>query len=120
MTKNYVIRRGKRIEIGTVEPKVTSKRNKDDRHVGFPLGWMRRMVALMRKRSVEQFAVALWLHRRRAIHKRDLFPVSNRELELELGISRKVKYMTLRCLEEAGAISLVRDGKQAIQVRILW
>ena len=37
----------------------------------------------------------------------------------DLGISRKVKYQALRHLERVGAIALIRNGKHALQVRIL-
>jgi DNA-binding MarR family transcriptional regulator len=117
MTK-YVTRQGRRIAVETMVL-TAPKRNKDDRHIGCPVGWFKRVLQVTQ--SKQQFAVALWLQRQRAISRnKDLFPVSNSELESELRINRKVKYKTLRKLEKAGAIDIIRDGKRAIQVRILW
>jgi DNA-binding transcriptional ArsR family regulator len=115
---NYVIRNGKRIEIGTLPMVKTKKQRDKEPYVGCPLTWMRRVRKVLR--GIDQGYVAIWLHRRRVVSRKDLFPVSNQELDLELGINRKAKYQTLRKLEKAGAIEIVRDGKRAIQVRILW
>jgi hypothetical protein len=57
------------------------------------------------------------------ICKAEWFPVSNKLLRTELGISRKVKYTTLRWLERAGAIALRsrgRGNKRALEVKMLW
>ena len=70
-------------------------------------------------KSKEQLAVAIWLHRRRAVCRDEVFTVPNQELRGELGLDRFVKYRALQRLEEAGAIALVRAGKRALQVRIL-
>jgi hypothetical protein len=119
MTK-YVVRQGKRIAVETaVFPTKTKQRRKDgSRHLGCPLGWATRVNKVVK--SQDQLMVAIWLHRRRAISRRDLFSVPNRELESELEVDRNVKYRTLRHLEKAGAIDIVRDGKHAVRVRILW
>jgi hypothetical protein len=117
MTK-YVISHGRRIAVETMEPPTAPRRRKDGRHFGCPLDWAKRVRKVLH--SLDQVLVAIWLHRRRTIYRKDLFPVPNRELELELGINRKVKYKTLRYLEKAGAIAIVRNGRHAIQVQILW
>jgi hypothetical protein len=111
---NYVNRHGRRIAVTTID----SPRRRKELHFGCPLDWVKRIRKVLW--SPDQVLVAIWLHRRRAIYGKDLFPVPNRELESELCISRKVKYTTLQHLEKAGAIAIVRDGKRAVRVRILW
>ena len=85
-------------------------------HIGCPLEWLKRVLPLVN--SKEQLAVAIWLHRRRAVCRNELFTVPNQDLHA-CGISRKVKYRTLECLERAGAVGVIRDGKHALQVKIL-
>jgi DNA-binding MarR family transcriptional regulator len=113
---NHVTRQGKRIEVETVE--TNPRRRRTDRYIGCPLTWMKRVMSIMK--TPQQLAVAVWLHRRRAICGNDLFTVPNQELRKELGLTRQVKYRTLRQLEKAGAITLIHDGKHATRVTILW
>lgn len=115
MTVEYVIREGRRIEVETRETP-SNVDPKPDRYIGCPLEWLKRVLPLVR--SKEQLAVAIWLHRRRAICRTELFTVPNQDLHA-CGISRKVKYRTLECLERAGAVGVIRDGKHALQVKIL-
>ena len=114
----YVIRDGRRIEVEELESRVTpKKRRRVNHHIGCPVEWLKRVLPLVKKK--EQLGVAIWLYRRRAICGSELFTVPNNKLLEDLGISRKVKYQTLRHLEKAGAIALIRNGKHAQQVRIL-
>ena len=116
MAAEYVIRDGRRIEVETLESGVTPKRRKrEDPHIGCPLEWLKRVPLVKTK---EQLVVAIWLQRRRAVCRNELFTVPNQELE-DLGLSRKIKYQTLEHLERAGAITVARDGKRALRVRIL-
>ena len=115
---DYVLREGRRIEVETLETNVAPRRRRADRHIGCPLEWLKRVIPVVQ--SKEQLAVALWLHRRRVVCGSKVFTVPNRELKEELGLSRKAKYGALHYLEEAGAVALVRNGKHAIQVQILW
>jgi hypothetical protein len=112
----FVTRNGRRIEVETLE--IHAKRRQTNRLLGCPLEWAKRVIMVVQ--SKEQLAVAIWLHRRRAVCKRELFDIPNDTLREELGLSRFVKYSTLQHLEEAGAIAVVRDNKRAIRVRILW
>jgi hypothetical protein len=110
---------GRRIEVETLPSRVAPKRRqRADQFVGCPLEWLRRMLPLVK--SKEQLAVAIWLHRQRAICRDEVFTVPNQDLYRELGLDRFTKYRALQCLEEAGAITLVRAGKRALRVRILW
>ena len=119
MTVRHVFRHGKRIEVETLETAATPRRRpRAKHHIGCPLEWARRIVPIVH--SKEQVIVAIWLHRRRAVCKRELFDVPNDTLYEELGLSRFVKYSTLRRLEKAGAIAVVRSNKRAPRVRILW
>jgi hypothetical protein len=115
----YVIRNGRRIEVETLPSRAALKRRqRADRLLGCPLEWAKRVIPVVQ--SKEQLAVAIWLHRRRAVCKCELFDVPNDTLHKELGLNRYTKYRALRHLEKAGVIALVRKGKHAIQVRILW
>ena len=118
MAVEYEIRNGRRIEVETLPSRAAPKRHRADRHLGCPLEWVKRVIPVVK--SKEQLAVAIWLHRRRAVCKRELFDVPNDTLHEELGLSRYVKRRTFRHLEEAGAIAVVRSNKCALQVRILW
>jgi hypothetical protein len=74
-------------------------------------------------KTKEQLAVALWVYRRYKVCNAEWFSVSNELLRSELGLSRKIKYTTLRRLERAGAITLHNRGrgnKRALEVRMLW
>lgn len=116
----FITRDGRRIAIGTVPSKVNQK-NRKAKIIGCPPEWLSRVIPVVKTK--EQVAVALWVYRRYKICKAEWFPVSNKLLRTELGISRKVKYTTLRWLERAGAIALRsrgRGNKRALEVKMLW
>ena len=114
----YVIRHGRRIEVETLPSRAAPKRRRrEDRHIGCPLEWLRRVLPLVNTK--EQLVVAIWLQRRRAVCKREWFDVPNDTLHEELGLSRFVKYSTLQHLEEAEIIAVRRSNKRALQVKIL-
>jgi hypothetical protein len=115
--KRFVTAHGRRIAVKTVETRTTPSKRRTNQHFGCPLEWVRRISPLVK--SKDQLLVAIWLYRRRAVCQRDLFDVPNETLRTELGLSRKAKYRALHHLEKVGIIALVRDGKHAIQVRIL-
>ena len=118
MSEEYVERNGRRIAVETLPSRATPKRRRADPHVGCPLEWLKRVLPLVSTK--EQLAVAIWLHRRRAICRNELFTVPNKALEVDLGLSRKVKYGALEHLEAARAIALIRDDKHTLKVRLLW
>jgi hypothetical protein len=119
MAVEYVIRNGRRIEVETLESRVVPKRRQQraDPYIGCPLEWLKHV--LTHVKTKEQLAVAIWLHRRRAVCGSDLFTVPNDALGKDLRLSRKVKYQTLWHLETAKVIALVRNGKHTLQVRFL-
>jgi hypothetical protein len=118
MAVDHVIRDGRRIEVETLESRAVPKRRRTDQHIGCPIGWLRRVLPLVNTK--EQLAVALWLQRRRAVCRNELFTVPNTALREDLGLSRKVKYRALLQLEKAGVIALAREGKRSLQARLLW
>jgi hypothetical protein len=117
MVAEYIMREGRRIEVDTLPSRVTPRRQQADRFFGCPLEWVKRVIPVVQ--SKEQLAVAIWLYRRRIVCKCELFDVPNDTLREELGLSRKVKYQTLRRLEKANVITVVRNGKHSPQVRLL-
>jgi hypothetical protein len=117
MATEYVIRDGQRIEVATLPSRVAPRRRRANSHIGCPLDWLRRVLPLVQ--SKEQLAIAIWLHRRRAVCRSNLFTVSNDILEEDLGLSRYVKYKALRHLEKAKVIALTRNGKRALHVQLL-
>jgi hypothetical protein len=117
MAIEYVIRDGKRIEVETICREAPKRRRQRREHIGCPLKWLRRISPLVKTK--EQLMVALWLHRRRAVCRSDLFTVPNDTLEKELGLSRYVKYKALRHLEMAKIITVVHNGKNSLAVRFL-
>jgi hypothetical protein len=115
----YVMRHGRRIEVEEHKPDTGPRKQQqtDTSHIGCPVEWLRRVIPIVQ--SKEQLAVAVWLHRRRAIKRRNPFPVSNKVLQTELGITRYSKYRALRLLEKAQIIATTRKGKEAILVQLL-
>jgi hypothetical protein len=113
-----ILKDGRRIRVKTLPSRVAPKRRRTNHYIGCPLEWLKRVLPIVE--SEGQLAVAVWLHRRRAVCKRELFDVPNDKLREELGINRFIKHRALRCLEKAGAIAVVRNNKHALQVRILW
>ncbi len=75
MATEYVIRDGRRIEVETLPSRVAPKRRRADHHIGCPVEWLKRVLPLVNTK--EQLAVAIWLHRRRAVCRNELFTVPN-------------------------------------------
>jgi hypothetical protein len=97
--------------------KPTHARRRSEAYIGCPVAWLKRVLPIVK--SKDQLAVALYLHRRRVVCGNEVFSIPNAELYAALGITRQTKYRTLRHLEQAGVIALVRDGRQAIRARLL-
>jgi hypothetical protein len=116
MTTEHVYRDGQKIEVGTLN-RVTPKRQRADRHIGCPVEWLKRVLPLVQ--SKEQLAAAIWLHRRRALCRSDLFTVPNDALREDLGLSRHVKYKMLQHLEKARVLAITHDGKHTLRVKLL-
>ena len=86
-------------------------------YIRVALAWLQRVLPLAN--SPEQLAVAIWLHRRRAICKQEWFSVPSGDLEMDLGISRSTKYRTLIHLERDKVITIKRLGRQAVWIELL-
>lgn len=116
----FVTRAGRRIEVEVLDTGVAPKERKE-KIIGCPPEWLRRVIPIVNTK--EQLAVALWVYKRSKVCKTEWFSVSNELLQIELGLSRKIKYTTLRRLEQAGAIAIRsrgRGNKCALEVRMLW
>jgi hypothetical protein len=115
---HYVVRNGRKIEVETAPTRGTVKKRRADGHIGCPVAWLKRVLPLVK--ANEHVAIAIWLHRRRAICKSNWFSVPNDALLRELGIGRRAKYKALGRLEAAGAIAIKREGGKRLQVQMLW
>jgi hypothetical protein len=114
---HYVMAHGKRIEVETLNAGAKPKIKPEDRLIGCPVSWLRRVLPVVK--SPKQLAVAIWLWRRRVICKNSYtFSVPNDELK-RLKVSRQIKYRTLARLEAAGVIAIERKEKEALVVTIL-
>jgi hypothetical protein len=101
----FVSRHGKRIEVETLnfdgsDPQPRRKPSKDQ-HFGCPPWWLPYVLPVLAKS--DELAVAIYLWRRRAVCGCEPFDVPNGELKV-LGISRKIKYRTLKLLEAAAPV----------------
>jgi hypothetical protein len=114
--KRFETRHGKTFEVETLSSKTEPKRQ--NRLVGCPLEWLKRVIPIVESKG--QLAFTIWLHRRRIVYGQEWFTVPNHELEEELGVSRFAKSRALRLLEAAGAIAVIRKGKSAALVKLLW
>jgi hypothetical protein len=112
----FETRHKRTFEVETLPSKTTPKQK--DRYIGCPVAWLKRVLPIVE--SEYELAFAIWLHRRRTVCGSEWFTVPNRELYQELGVSRFTKYRTLSLLEAAGAIAVIRKGKRAILVKLLW
>jgi hypothetical protein len=117
MVTEYVTRGGRRIGVETPPSRVAPKRRRADQYIGCPLEWLKRVIPLVK--SKEQLAIAIWLHRQRAIYQNEVFTVPNDALEKDLGLSRYVKYKALQHLEKAKVIISLRSGRHALRVKLL-
>jgi hypothetical protein len=116
-TEYATTRDGRRIEVETLPSRVPPRRQRADGYIGCPVEWLKRVLPLVKTK--EQLAVTIWLHRRRAVCRNEVFTIPNESLQKDLGLSRHVKYKALRYLEKAKVVSITRNGKHALGVKIL-
>jgi hypothetical protein len=116
-TEYATARDGRRVEVETLPSRVTPSRQRVDAHIGCPVEWLKRVLPLVKTK--QQLAVAIWLHRRRAICRNVVFTIPNESLQKDLGLSRHVKYKALRYLEKAKVVAITRNGKHALGVELL-
>src|SRR6266536_626197 len=75
---HYVIRQGRRIEVETLETKgATKRRPRKESHIGCPGYWLKRAIQVVKRKN--SLAVAMWLHRRRAVCGTEWFTGCRRE-----------------------------------------
>jgi hypothetical protein len=111
-------RNGKPIECVDITHDTTPKRQPEELFIGCPLKWFNRVYPIVQGK--EQLAVALWLYRRHSVCKTEWFKVSNEKLREEIPtINRYAKYRAFQNLEKAKIITTKREGKHAIQVKLL-
>lgn len=82
----YVMRRGERIEVETLDTGPAPRRkSRRDAHIGCPIEWLKRVIPIVR--SKQELAVAIWLWRRRTVCRSEWFTVPNTALDSELGLT---------------------------------
>jgi hypothetical protein len=91
-----------------------AKRNKpDERFIGCPLWWFKRVLPVVQGKS--ELAVALAAYRLQAALRSRTVAVSNVYLA-RLGIDRFAKYRAFDRLEAAGLIVIRRRNKQTLEI----
>ena len=95
--------------------KLTSKPRRNARHIGCSVDWLKLVLPIVH--GEKELAVALWLHRRRAVCGSELFTVPNRELYEELGLTRYTKYRLLHRLKAAGLVIVTTSGSRTLTVQ---
>jgi hypothetical protein len=106
-------RRARRVQVAqqppSTRPKVPSRAQHLDRHIGCPLSWLKRVYPVARSKG--DIVVWLWLWRLRSVRRSRTVAVSNNGLA-ELGIDRYAKYRSLKRFAKAGLIAMgSRDGR---------
>jgi hypothetical protein len=104
---NYVMRRGRRIEVETIHPDTapTKKRHKtSEPFVKVPLWWI--AAAAKATRSPATVVCVELLHASWKA-KSPTFPLPNGKLQ-RLGVTRETKRRVLRSLEQEGLVRVVR------------
>ena len=115
---NYVIRRGRKIEVETIGTGIgpcKTRRREADLFAKVPLQWMG--TAAKATRCPQAF-VLIWLWHMAWRTRSTSFPLSNVALA-RYGISREVKRRTLVALEAAGLILVERRKNQAPTVTLI-
>ncbi len=79
--------------------------------IGCPLRWFNVVRPILRSR--DELAIALFLYRQRIVQGSLTITIANGRLSSEVGISRYTKYRAIKRLENAGIITVRRDGSKA-------
>jgi hypothetical protein len=112
---SFVIRNGRRIEVETVATDVTPNVRRRAPFVVLPLSWAAEACAAT---NCQKAMVWIWLVHRMRKTKSTTVTIPNRALA-KYGISRRVKSLALRQLEEAGLISVERRPRKTPLVTLL-
>jgi hypothetical protein len=114
---SFIIRNGRRIEVETVATDVTANasRQQVDPFVVLPLSWAAEASAAT---NCQKAMVWMWLVHQVRKTRTTTVTIPNRALA-KYGISRRVKSLALRQLEEAGLISVERRPRKTPIVTVL-
>ena len=114
---SFIIRNGRRIEVETVATDVTANasRQQVDPFVVLPLSWAAEASAAT---NCQKAMVWLWLVHRARKTRTTTVTLPNCALA-KFGVSRRVKSLALRQLEEAGLISVERRPQKTPVVTLL-
>jgi hypothetical protein len=101
-------------------PSAKAKRSKNPAKdfIGCPMWWFLSVLPIVK--GEHQLAVALYVWKRKITCEKDgeTFKLPNSELK-RWGVSRWVKYDTLKRLADAGLIKISRSGKEALTITIM-
>jgi hypothetical protein len=112
---HYVVRRGRRIAVETLETG-TKPRRKTDLWVKVPLRWAEQAA---RATGTPKAFVWIWLLHLAWKAKSNTFPLPNKQLR-DRGVHRNTKGRALRELEAAGLIQVARTSRKTSAVTLLY
>ena len=112
---SFVIRNGRRIEVETVATDVSSNVRHRAPFVVLPLWWAAEASAAT---NCQKAMGWVWLVHQMCKTKNTTVTIPNRALA-KFGVSRRVKSLALRQLEEAGLISVERRPRKTPVVTLL-
>ena len=95
-------------------PEARARRLGEDRYSQVPLKWAAECAKTLR---CPRAFIFVWLQYLSWLHNNMTFPVPNGDLK-QFGIDRFTKHRTLKKLEAAGKLSILREGKKAVRVTL--
>ena len=98
------------------ETMATARSKPNQRFIGCPLWWFKRVLPITRGKN--DLAIALAVYRLRIVQHSRVVTVSNAYLA-GLGIDRYAKYRSLRRLANAGLFVIKRHNKRALEIEFL-
>ena len=98
------------------ETMATARSKPNQRFIGCPLWWFKRVLPITRGKN--DLAIALAVYRLRIVQHSRVVTVSNAYLA-GLGINRYAKYRGLRRLANAGLFVIRRHNKRALEIEFL-
>ena len=98
------------------ETMATARSKPNQRFIGCPLWWFKRVLPITRGKN--DLAIALAVYRLRIVQHSRVVTVSNAYLA-GLGIDRYAKYRSLRRLANAGLFVIKRHSKRALEIEFL-
>jgi hypothetical protein len=98
------------------ETMAAARRQPNQRFIGCPLWWFKRIFPIVRSKN--DLAIALAVYRLRIVRHSRVVTVSNAYLA-GLGIDRYAKYRGLRRLADAGLFVIRRHNKRSLEIEFL-